>query len=94
MANPISNWTQSLWNDRLDIKEFNGTEDWKQACVTKLSAAVDVGRWRDVYLGLVNRAGDFVDIGIDNNDVWGVTRQTCYEFCGWDNLKTVCTPTD
>lgn len=70
--------------------KYNGTDQWKETCVTHLDSAVHNGQSANVFAGLTNRRGDFADIGQDSSRVWGINLKICYDYCGWDKLQTVC----
>lgn len=76
-----------VW-DALAAK-YAGTDNWKAACVNELNQGVQNNESQSVFGGLVNRTGGFVDIGNDNNNVWGINLKVCYKYCGWDKLQTV-----
>ncbi|KAI1846308.1 hypothetical protein JX265_010895 [Neoarthrinium moseri] len=58
-----------VWS-RLFIHNFNGTDSWKQTCVSELDNAVNNGHADNIFAGLVNRAGNYVDIRDNNTEVF------------------------
>ncbi|KAK6083869.1 hypothetical protein SCUP515_01565 [Seiridium cupressi] len=68
---------------------YNSTDQWKGSCVALLDDVVHANGQQQVFSGLVNRKGDFVNISTNANDVWGINLRTCYDYCGWDKLQTV-----
>lgn len=85
------NATLKIWD--LVAAKYSNTDQWKGACVSRVDQGVKAGQSQNVFAGLVNRTGNYVDINKDPNNVWGINLNTCYEYCGWDKLQTVSNST-